>query len=269
MEDIYLKKILDKVHAERGLNFSQYRMKLLSRRVMARVRLTKRDDFEQYYAHLNRSPEEMDYLLDALTINVTEFFRDEFVFDVIEKKVIPELFNKKRDTVRIWSCACSSGEEPYSILIAIAEFLGLKLPEYKLRIVATDIDEKTLMHAIQGVYDKTQFQKLPPHKLMLLDKYFYKMETGKYWIREEWAGYIEFKYHDMVADPPLERMDMVLCRNVLMYFNRELQSQVIGRLYNALNHGGFLILGNVESVPNDLKDKFYEYDRKARIYIKK
>ena len=134
MTDPYLEKVLDKIKEARGLDFSLYRESILSRRVMVRVRMTKRDNFEQYLAYLRLHPDEMDYLMDAMTINVTEFFRDAFVFDVVEKKVIPEIFEKKKrlnsNTIRIWSVGCSSGEEPYSVLMMIAEYLGSKLANY-------------------------------------------------------------------------------------------------------------------------------------------
>lgn len=273
-DENFLSKIFKEIKKERNVDFSQYRPALLSRRMMARVRLTRRDNFEQYFAYLKTHPAELDNLMDVLTVNVTEFFRDSFVFDKIEQEVVPELFAKKETlnskTVRIWSCGSSSGEEAYSVLMAVAEFLGTKLKDYKLTIFGTDIDSVSISKAIEGVFEKSQFAKLSPERRALISKYFYDMSpSSHYWIREEWPAYMDFRYSDVIADPPLERMDMILCRNMLIYFDRKLQVDVQRLLAGALNRGGFLILGNVESLWGELKDKFIEYDRKARIYLKK
>jgi len=235
--------------------------------------MTKRDTFEQYLAYLEFHPEEMDYLMDTMTINVTEFFRDPSIFEVIEKKITPDLFEKKKKSnshiVRIWSCGCSSGEEPYSILICFAEYLGSKLADYKLTIYGTDIDGRALAKAKEGVYEASQFKNLPNEKKLLIDKYFYEIGNGRYWIREEWPAYMNFQYHDIMADIPLDHMDIILCRNVFIYFGRELQGLVLRRFCESLNRGGFLVLGNVESIFGEIKEKFIEYDRRARIYVKK
>ncbi len=272
-KDPYLEKILDRIREERNLDFSQYRENILARRLMTRVRATKRDTFEQYLAYLKFHPQEMDLLMDAMTINVTEFFRDSHVFEVIEKKAIPDMFAKKEDLhsniVRIWSCGSSSGEEAYSILMLIAEFLGTRLANYKLSIYGTDIDATALAKATEGVYEAPQFKRIPEDKKALILKYFYDIGNRRFWVREEWPGYMNFQYHDVIADIPLDHMDIISCRNLLIYFGKGLQAQVLERFWGALNKGGFLILGNVESIWGDLKDKFIEYDRKARIYVKK
>lgn len=271
--DPYLMKILDKIKVERNLDFFQYRPSILERRVMTRVRMTKRDNFEEYFAHLKFHPEEMDYLMDAMTINVTEFFRDKAVFEIIEQKVIPDIFEKKKRTnsnrIRIWSCGCSSGEEAYSLLMSISEYLGTRLADFKLSIFGTDIDGEALAKANEGVYESAQFKNLSDKKKMLINKYFYDIGNRRYWIREEWPGYMNFQYHDVIADIPLERMDIISCRNLFIYFGRELQEQVLRRFWSSLNRNGFLILGNVESILGETREKYFEYDRKARIYMKK
>ena len=271
--DPYFEKILAKVHKERNLDFSQYREKLLMRRIMVRLRAIKETTFEKYFTYLTAHPSEMDQLVDVLTINVTEFFRDPDVFDVIETRLIPELFERKRAldsrVVRIWSCGCSSGQEAYSILMLIAEYLGAQLPRYQLSIYGTDIDTQSLARAKEGIYEASGFKNLAPRKRALLAKYFYDMGHDRYWIREEWPKYITFQYHDMIAEPVLRHMDMILCRNVMIYFDRPLQDQVIQRFWTSLQSEGFLVLGKVEGILGWGSDHFTEYDRKARIYIKK
>jgi chemotaxis protein methyltransferase CheR len=218
-------------------------------------------------------PDEMDYLMEEMTINVTEFFRDASVFSAIETRVIPAIFEKKQaldsKTVRIWSCACSSGEEAYSVLMMIAEYLGSKLADYMLTIYGTDIDGQSLSKAREGVYEESQFKNLSLERKELVSRYFYDVGNKRYWIREEWPSYMDFRYHDIIADIPLEHMDMILCRNVFIYFNRELQEQILERFWLSLNKGGFLVLGNVESMLGPVRDKFIEFDRGAKIFVKK
>lgn len=272
-KDQYLTRILERIKEERGLDFSQYRENLLSRRVMARVRLTRRDNFEQYLAFLKFHPDEMDLLMDTLTINVTEFFRDTKVFDVIEKKVIPEIFRKKEEaglkSVNIWSCGCSSGEEPYSILMLISEYLGKKFSEYKITINATDIDSQSLAKAKEGVFEEAQFKNIAPAKKLLIGKYFQDMGNKRYWVRKDWSDKINFQYHDIIDDKPFEYVDLILCRNLFIYFDRGLQEKILERFWMSLNKGGFLVMGIVESMMGGVREKFIEYDRDTRIFIKK
>jgi len=272
-KDRYLKKILEKIKQERNLDFSQYRERILARRVMARVRMNKRENFEEYYAYLRFHSEEMDSLMDAMTINVTEFFRDKDVYDVIENKVIPEMLSRKKrlksHTIRIWSCGSSSGEEAYSVLILLAEALGTKLANYTLNIYGTDIDSQALAKAREGVYETRQFKNLTKEKTALIDKYFYDVGNGRFWIREGYPPYMNFMYHDVIDDVPIDCMDIILCRNLLIYFDRRLQEQVFEHFRMSLNKGGFLILGKVESLSGRVKDEFIEYDRNARIYSKR
>ncbi len=273
MHDVHLERILGLVRDQRNLDFSNYREGILNRRVMARVRMVRRDDFEQYYAYLKFHPTEIDLLMDALTINVTEFFRDAKVFDAIERKVIPAIFEHKKKTnsrvVNVWSCGSSSGEEAYSALMLVAEYLGPALAKYRLTINGTDIDGGSLSKAQEGVYEKSQFKNLSPARRSLLEKYFYDMGNQRYWVREEWVSTMRFFYHDVTADVPLENMDLVLCRNMLIYFERNLQDQVLGCFWQALRKGGFLVLGIVESIMGSAREKYLDYDRDARIYVKK
>jgi chemotaxis protein methyltransferase CheR len=272
-QDPYLEKIIDSIQQERSLDFSQYKKSILSRRVMTRVRASKRDNFEQYLAYLKLRPEEINDLLDALTINVTGFFRDAIVFDAIENKILPEIVEKKRrlhsNTVRFWSCGCSSGEEPYSLLMLVAEYLGSKLAHYHLTIDGTDIDKQSLAKAREGVYEESQFKNLALERKALLDEYFYDLGNKRYRIRGEWPAYLDFRYHDVIADRPLEHMDLILCRNVFIYFSRELQDRILEKFLGALNTGGFLILGNVESIFGPSREKFVERDRTCHVYQKK
>lgn len=269
----YLNKIFEKIKENRNLDFSQYREALLSRRVMSRVRFTKTERFSGYLSYLKSHPEEIDNLIDVMTINVTEFFRDAPVFDTIEKNVIPALIAKKKEAesnlIRVWSCACSSGEEAYSVLMLFAEILGMKLADYRLSIYGTDIDNSALARAREGIYEDCQFKHLSAQKKKLIGRYFYDIGNKRYWIREEWHEHIIFYYNDIISDIPLEHMDVILCRNAFIYFSRELQEYILEKFWRSLNKGGFLILGKVESIFGNMKDNFIEYDMLNRIYVKK
>ncbi|MFH1791752.1 MAG: protein-glutamate O-methyltransferase CheR [Candidatus Omnitrophota bacterium] len=268
----FMDTIYKKIKAERNIDFSMYRNKLLERRVMVRVRATRCVGPREYIRYLDAHPAEMDYLVDTMTINVTEFFRDSKVFDVIEKKIIPEMLLRKRGSgstsIRVWSCGSSSGEEAYSVLMLLAEALGPALARYKLTIFGTDIDGQALAKAREGVYEASQFARLSDERKTLINRYFYDLSNERYWVREEWPGYMDFRYHDVIADVPLNSMDMILCRNLFIYFGHDLQVRITGRFYDSLDRGGFLVLGNVESLWGEVRDMFVEYDRGARIYLK-
>jgi chemotaxis protein methyltransferase CheR len=266
-DGIFLTTILARIREKRGLDFSGYRRNLLLRRVMARVRLTKNQNFEEYLRCLDSDSGEIDKLLDALTINVTEFFRDPAVFDVIEKRVIPELFAGKEGRVKIWSCACSSGEEAYSLMMLMAEHCrtSKECPEFS--ILATDIDRRSLENAFHGGYGKASLKNLSARLMQILQKYFHIVDEG-FNIREDISVPVEFRHHDIVSESPPGTFDMILCRNMLMYLDREQQRRVLEKFYEALNPGGFLVLGIVESTGGSFKERFAEYDIKSRIYLK-
>lgn len=271
--DPYLKNILEFVKKERGLDFSEYKLNLIERRVQARVRLARMKGLQDYFDHLKINASEMDLLLDALTINVTEFFRDAEVFDVIEEKVLPKVLLKDvrghSGKKLIWSCGSSSGQEPYSILMAAVKCLGGELSPSRFKIIATDIDEHVLNVAREGIFDENEFQKLSDARRKLVKRCFQDMGNRRYWIKEELFEYLDFVRHDVVRDEPLSDVDMIICRNLLIYFDRALQERVFENFHRALKKGGFMVLGRVETLWGSIRDKFEEFDRHARIYVKK
>jgi len=268
-KDPYLEKILDKIQEERNLDFSQYRGSILGRRVMARVRMTKQDSFEQYLAYLRLHPEEMDYLMDAMTINVTEFFRDAFIFDVIEKEVIPEIFREKQrlnsGTIRIWSCGCADGSEVISMLILIAEYLNEAINKLQFSIIGTDIDLENLTRAKEAVYEEGRFENMEPH---LRGKYFQDMGNKRYRLKKEYSKYIHYKFHDIVNDKPFTHLDLIICRNLFIYLNVALQERILATFHKALARGGFLILGLTRHINPRMTGGFSAFDADNRIYRK-
>ncbi|MFH0772417.1 MAG: protein-glutamate O-methyltransferase CheR [Candidatus Omnitrophota bacterium] len=264
-----LKLLLNEVFKERGIDFSQYRENLLERRVAVRIRATKSCSYEEYMRLLKDNREEMDALLDVLTINVTQFFRDTRVFEAVKKNVIPELFNKEvienRKIVRIWSCGSSAGEEATTVLILIAEYLKENLGKPQIYIYATDIDKWSIEKARDGIYEEFEFKDMPKE---LREKHFLEVGNKKFWRKKELNKFLFFKIHDIAKDDPPKSFDMILCRNLFIYFKRELQEICLEKFSMALNKNGFLVLGLTESLWGASPKSFVEFDRENRMYRK-
>lgn len=264
--------LLKEVFKERGVDFSRYRERLLERRIETRIRATKRDSYEDYMNFLRGNRHEMDALLDALTINTTHFFRDHRVFDAVAKKIIPAFFGskliEKNRITRIWSCGCSGGEELTTILILILEHLekaGIAAGPHHIQLFGTDIDKWSLDKARDGVYDGFEFRETPPD---LREKYFIDMGNGRFWRKKELNGFFKFKRHDIVGEEPVKHVDLLLCRNVFIYFRRELQELCLEKFHRSLNTGGFLVLGLTEGLWGASVGKFRAFDDVYRIYRK-
>lgn len=264
-----LKILLTEVFKERNIDFSQYRENLIERRVASRLRITKCVSYPQYINFIKDNRQEMDALLDVLTINVTQFFRDLKVFKAIEDKIIPQLFpaevitNKK--IVRIWSCGCSGGEEATTVLLLISEYLKENIDRPQIYIYGTDIDKWSIEKAKDGAYDEFEFKDIPQH---LKEKYFMDMGNKRFWRKKELNRSLFFRQQDVIREEPVKNVDMILCRNLFIYFKRELQELCLEKFYNALNKGGYLVLGLTESLWGANVNKFAEFDRETRIYRK-
>ncbi len=264
-----LKLLLNEVFKERGLDFSQYRENLIERRVAVRLRATKNSTYEEYTQFLKNNREEMEALLDVLTINVTQFFRDGRVFEAIKRKVIPGLFNKEvienKKIVRVWSCGSSGGEEATTILILIAEYLKENLDRPQIYVYGTDIDKWSIEKANDGVYEEYEFKDMPKE---LKEKYILEEGNKKFWRKKDLNKFLFFKIHDIAKDAPPKSFDMILCRNLFIYFKRELQEACLEKFSKALNKDGFLVLGLTESLWGFFAKSFVEFDRENRIYRK-
>jgi len=264
-----LKLLLNEVFKERKIDFSQYRENLIERRIAIRLRATKCHSHDEYMRYLSGNREEMDALLDTLTINVTHFFRDTRVFEAIRTKVIPELFPKEtienKKIVRIWSCGSSGGEEATTVLILIAEYLKTNLNKPLIYIYGTDIDKWSIEKAKDGVYEEYKFKEMPGG---LGEKYFLDVGNKKFWRKKEFDKFLFFREHDVIRDEPLRSVDMVLCRNLFIYFKRELQELCLEKFSRVLNKNGFLVLGLTESIWGAMGKSFVEFDRENRIYRK-
>jgi chemotaxis protein methyltransferase CheR len=257
----------------RGLDFSGYHPAMLERRVKQRLFFAGCDDVTGYYAFLLNNPGEIDNLLDAITINVSRFFRDSLTFELIADQILPTLARKKMNrnetSLRIWSAGCARGEEPYSMAILIRELRNKEgWPEH-VHFFATDIDPKALAAA-----DKAQYppESLKNVKLRLLNKYFSR-HGNLFALNPEIREMVTFSRYDLLDKargvPPesvFGDFDLVLCRNVLIYFNLHYQVRIFERLYRALSPNGFLMLGMAETPPENFRTHFQRVFTFSQIY---
>jgi len=267
--DSELKFLLEKVKRNRNIDFSQYRMPVLERRIQHRLFETKCETYLDYVMLLNQDPKEYDRFIGTLTIKVSEFFRDPKVFDMLGKTVIPEIISQKEakgiNRVRAWSCGVAYGEEAYSTAILFCEVLGRRVDEFDIEIVATDIDKSALEIAPWGAYGKRALRRVSPH---ILFKYFTR-SGGSYVVSDLPRSLVHFRYHDIISSNTLGGMDLIQCKNLLIYFEKELQERVVNKLHTALNPHGFLVLGNTENIALEMRDYFDVVDLPGRIYRKR
>ncbi|MDO8682195.1 MAG: protein-glutamate O-methyltransferase CheR [Armatimonadota bacterium] len=240
-----LNKLMEKLHLERGTDFRGYKPTSLARRVQRRLGALKCSDINTYMEYLDQQPDEYTKLIDSILINVTQFFRDQEAWQIIEDEVIPRIVPEKRpgDQIRMWSAGCATGEEAYSLAIILSEALGPSLEDYGVRIYATNIDEGALAIARLGDYSDDSAKSVPPE---LLQKYFTK--NCRWSLNRDIKKMVIFGQHNLVMDAPISHLDLIVCRNVLIYMSVDLQNLVLSKLHYGLNPRGFLFLGKAESI---------------------
>ncbi len=244
-----------------------YKPVFLRRRILARMIATKTKMPSQYIKLLRGDPAEVRNLMDALSINVSEFFRDAYVWSrvgTILSRLVAEKAARGSRSIRIWSAGCSCGEEPYSIAILLKEALDKNgAHEFVASIYATDIDRDALDRGAAGVYPRQSLKNLPESGL----RYF--TNNGEHYsVSDVIKRYVKFRQSNVVNDPPLLYCDMIFCRNLMIYLSQESQKELISKFWLALNSGGYLVLGLSEVLGDDELSSFTAYDVKARIYRK-
>ena len=246
-------------------DFTNYKQSTIFRRIKKRMMVRSVESLKKYHEIIKRDTDESHQLFRELLIGVTSFFRDKKAFEVLEKKVLPKIINdENRNTVRVWVTACSTGEEAYSIAILLLKQMEEKRIRTNLKIFATDIDSRALDKARKGTYPVNIEADVPQH---YLDKYFEKHETH-YTIRREIREMIVFAEHSLIKDPPYSNIDLISCRNFLIYLNGEIQKKVINSLHYGLRPDGYLFLGNSESL-SDRPRLFDTLDAKNKIFEKR
>ncbi len=258
-----LSKILHFVDEETGLDFREYKHSTLARRVARRVSVCKCGSLEEYFTYLKSQPDEIPILYREFLIGVTKFFRDTAVWEILEDEVIPELVRSVEagKALKIWDVACSTGEEPYSLAMYIHEEMERQEKNFEVKIFATDISQQHLDIGANGIYSESVVADVDP---FLLNKYFVSKTNG-YHVVEKLRRMVIFSKHNVIKNPPFSNMDMVVCRNLLIYFQPSIQLRALNVLHYGLKEDGFLVLGTSESV-NTHRDFFEDISRKWKIY---
>jgi two-component system CheB/CheR fusion protein len=257
--------LLDYVKHSRGFDFTGYKRSSLMRRVTRRMQVIGMDDYRQYLDYLQVHPEEFNSLFNTLLINVTAFFRDRLAWDYVGSEIIPRIVANKvmGEPIRVWSAGCASGEEAYTVAMLIAEAIGIEQFRQQVKIYATDLDEEALTQARQATYTSRELAGVLPHQLEL----FFEPYDERYTFRSDLRQSVIFGRHDLIQDAPISRIDLLVCRNVLMYFNAETQRRIFDRFHFALHDDGFMFLGKAEMLLSHAK-LFTPIDLKRRIFTK-
>jgi chemotaxis protein methyltransferase CheR len=260
------------VAEEAGIDLGSYKDKCIKRRIAVRVRLTGNSSAESYLLQLKEEKKERKKLVAALTINVTQFFRNHAVFDKVGEVVLPKLLDKRKNgdmermPLKIWSAGCSSGEEPYSLAILLLEKFRKELGRFGASILGTDLDEKVLRQASEGIYGEKCFGEISSE---LKRKYFSQHPDNYYRVKDDVRSLVVFEKNNLLEKGPSERQDIIFCRNMLIYVSREEQERVLGRFADYLLPEGFLVLGKSEALVGMSRKLFDVICPRERIYQKK
>jgi two-component system CheB/CheR fusion protein len=266
-EDAGFERLLQFLQQQRGFDFNGYKRPSLMRRIERRMQLAGVEGYDPYIDYLEVHPEEYAQLFNTILINVTSFFRDEAAWDYLKTDVLPQLLRSKgaHDPVRIWSAGCASGQETYTIAMVFAEVLGAEAFRERVKVYGTDADEEALTQARLAAYTQKDLDTVNPE---LVQRYFEPQGT-RYVFRPDLRRSVIFGRHDLVQDAPISRLDLLVCRNTLMYFNAETQAKIVQRFHFALNgHGsgtGYVFLGRAEMLishanlftPDNLKYRIF------------
>ena len=260
-----LKKIFILLRSQTGHDFSQYKPNTVQRRVDRRLVVNQIERLDDYVRYLQQSRAEVEALFRDLLIGVTSFFRDPAAFLALEQQVIPRLFSGKPpdSPVRVWVPGCSTGEEAYSIAILLQEQMEALKQSFQVQIFASDIDSRAIEHARGGLYSAGIASDLSPERLA---RFFTRQPEGStYRIHKSIRSTLIYSEHDLIAAPPFSKLDLISCRNLLIYMGGELQKKLVPLFHYALSPGGILFLGTSETV-GEFADLFAALDRKAKIY---
>jgi two-component system, chemotaxis family, CheB/CheR fusion protein len=264
-EDAKFEHLLEYLRQSRGFDFTGYKRPSLMRRMSKRMQTVNVDRFADYVDYLEVHPEEFAALFNTILINVTSFFRDQPAWDFLAGYIVPRIIQNKGadDSIRIWSAGCATGEEAYAIAMLMAEALGKEGFRQRVKIYATDVDEDALATARQAGYGAKEIQPVPEE---FRQKYFDAVGS-RYVFNSDLRRSVIFGRHDLVQDAPMSRLDLLVCRNTLMYFNAETQGQILSRFHYALNADGFLFLGKAEVLLIQ-SSSFAPVELKCRIFSK-
>ena len=263
-----LQKLYYLLRSKTGHDFSLYKQTTLLRRIERRMKICLVKNLDEYIARLQAHPEEIEALFQEMLINVTHFFRDPEAFQALAEKAIRPLISMQaiplEAPIRVWVAGCSSGEEAYSMAIAIQEQIEALKADCKVQIYATDLDAEAIAAARKGFYSDGSLENVSAERLQ---RFFHQEEEG-YQIKKNIRDLVVFSTQNLISDPAFSKMDLLSCRNVLIYLEHELQNQLFLQFHYSLNPDGILFLGNSESMGGN-SDLFVTLDRKHKIFRRK
>ena len=261
----YFDNIIALLRSHTGHDFSSYKKNTIQRRIERCMGIHKIDDIAAYVDFLKNNPQELNLLFKEFLIGVTSFFREPLEWELLRDKVIPALFAERSptDTIRVWISGCSTGEEAYSLAIVFKDVMEQLKPykDYSIQIFATDLDSEAIDKAREGIFSANIAKDMSSERL---NKYFVKVDRG-YQVASEIRDMVIFAQQNMIKDPPFTKVDIMICRNLLIYLTPEIQKKLIPLFHYSLNSGGFLFSGSAESVGN-FTELFKPLDLKSRIY---
>jgi two-component system CheB/CheR fusion protein len=263
----HLQKILMLLRSQTGHDFTLYKKNTITRRIERRIAFHQLPDYLHYVNYIRENPHEIDILFKELLIGVTKFFRDTFAFDLLREQLYAKLVKKgPEDPIRIWVAGCSTGEEAYTIAILVMEYLsGLKIKRKpKVQIFATDLDANAIEHARTGFYFSNIISEISPERI---DRFFVKKNNG-FVVKKEVRELIVFAQHNLIKDAPFTKLDLLTCRNVMIYLTADLQRKLIPVFHYSLIENGLLLLGPAESI-GGFNDAFNVIDNKWKLYERK
>ena len=228
------------VYKKTGINLDQYKEKQMKRRLTTLMNKRGFSSYNEYWKHLLQDSNMYREFLDRITINVSEFFRNPQRWEVLENHILPQLIKNKPEGLKVWSAACSTGEEPYSLAMVLSNYYSLD----KVKILATDLDEQVLQKAREGLYSQERIKETSKH---YLNKYF-KVEGTLYRVDENIKRCVTFQKHNLLKDNFDKGFDLILCRNVMIYFTEDAKKTLYKKFYDALTYGGVLFVGSTEQI---------------------
>lgn len=240
------------------IDLNAYKERQMKRRIDSLIKKHGFDDYDGYVGALKNNKEIYEEFINYLTINVSEFFRNTTQWEVLESEIFPYLFTKFGKRVKIWSAACSTGDEPYSLAMVLSKFIPLS----QIQIIATDIDQQILARANQGIYNEKSVVGVPKE---FKDKYFEKVGAS-YRIKDELKRCITFKHHNLLKDSYPDNLDLIVCRNVLIYFTEEAKSEIYKNFNKSLKNEGILFVGSTEQI---IQSQNYSFDSIKSFFYKK
>ncbi len=261
--DTDLTKIIALLRSRKAVDFTYYKPSTVIRRIQRRIGIAQMENLGSYLIHLQENPDEIDALFKDLLIGVTRFFRDREEFGFLRERVIPELFQNNHDTrkIRIWVAGCSTGEEAFTIAILLQDYMDTNREAYEVKIFATDIDKDSLEKGSMGYYPDGIAADMDP---ALLERYFTKTGEG-FKVKRQIREMVIFAYQNILKDPPFTKLDLITCRNLLIYLQPRLQRDALSLFHFALKDGGYMFLGTSESV-GSLSEHFLSIDGNVKIF---